>query len=467
MGKCPFHQSDSNEETTAPPDETSGQSHTWSSGRGIGRRAFIKSAVAIGGASALSAVLSTEAKASDTDSMSYPQGDPSNRPDQQYLWSPVGQLDAHGNPAPPSHQIVMLLEYNGDDIATDRDMMEEVCLQLEEAFAYDQQEGLCFIVGYSPAYFKRHSTDQPQDVDITEPRPVSPHNDPKLDRQDIFVQLASNQASIVLTAEAALFGEIESANGVDIDVSLAGRCTKAERRSVFAGAGLPAEEIDNDSIDDEAPLSMGFDSLYADSIPPEERITITDGPWTNGTVAMVSKLRLELDEWYTERDHAERIKEMFAPEYTPDDVGEFGEGLGEGSGREDGEGWEKELTERTDADAREKGVIGHSQKVTRARDDDFNVDLLRRDGDITIDGGNGGLSFVGLVEGISDWFKVGRAMYDTELDRTLREHDGRPSNDVNEHHPRSGIAAQMDVRARGHFLIPPRSLRALPSGRPD
>lgn len=90
---------------------------------------------------------------------------------------------------------------------------------------------------------------------------------------------------------------------------------------MFAGTGRSVENIDSDTIDDVAPLSMGFDSVYADSIPPEQRVTITTDPWT---------------------------EEMFAPQYTPDDVGDFGDGLGEGSGRDDGEGWEKELTERTD-----------------------------------------------------------------------------------------------------------------------
>lgn len=475
MGGCPFHTDD---EPGGTADKSDGETraHRWRSGPGLGRRSFVKSAVAIGGMNALSAVLSVEAGAKDPSSMPYPTGEPSNRPEQQHRWSNAGYTDDFGNPAAPKHQVVLLLDYLGDDIEGDRETVETAFEQLERAFAYDQEEGLLFNVGYSPAYFKRHSRGNPKDVDITEPRSVSPFNHPERNRQDVFVQLASDQASIVLAAEEALLGEADEVNGVDVEASLADLCETDERRPVFAGieeaadgedpVGLPAKNIDNEHIENDSPLSMGFDSVYSDSIPPEEQVTITNGPWTDGTVAMVSKLRLHLDEWYEERDRTERVNQMFAPQYTPEDVGDFGEGLGKGSGREDGDGWSKEITDRLEEDAREKGVVGHSQKVTRARDDDFAVDLLRRDGDITIDGGNGGLSFVGLVEGISDWFDMGEQMYDPKVDAMLRKHDDNQKGGANEHHPRSGIAAQIDVRARGHFLIPPRSLRSLPPSRP-
>ncbi|QIO24219.1 Tat pathway signal protein [Haloarcula sp. JP-L23] len=465
MGGCPFHADDGDSE--APEDRTEGErTHQWSSGRSIDRRAFLKSAVAIGGMSALTAAMSIEADGSDPSTTS-PDGDPSNRPPQQHRWSDAGYVDEHGNPAPPTHQIVLLLDYAGDDIDADRARMEASFRQLEEAFAYNQSEGLLFNVGYSPAYFKRYSTGQPKGVDITEPRAVSPYNNPEMDRQDIFLQLASDRASVVLAAEAALEGNADTVNGVSVENSLAEFCVVAERRSVFAGPGLPKERLSDDvaeHIDETSPLSMGYNSVYADSIPPEQRVTISEGPWMDGTVAMVSKLRLKLREWYEERTEAERVQEMFAPDYTPEDVGDFGEGLGEGSGRGDGEGWSDELTDQTEADAREKGIVGHSQKVSRARDDDFGVKLLRRDGDITVAGGKGGLSFVGLVEGISDWFDVADAMYDPGLDGVLRERDDTDGTDG--HHPRSGISARIDVLSRGHFLVPPRSLRALPPSRP-
>jgi hypothetical protein len=487
MGNCPFHGDDGE-----PTRESASRTHGWGTEPAVGRRSVVKSAVAIGGLGALSTVLRVTADSGDDPSaMPFPQGDPSNRPAQQHRWSDAGRSDRFGNPVAPAHQVVLLLDYVGDDIADDRATVEASFRQLEEAFAYDQREGLLFNVGYSPRYFKRHSRGTPTDVDITEPRAVSPHNDPEFDRQDVFVQLASDEAAIVLAAEEALLGTVDEVNGVAVDASLDGCCAVDERRSIFAGPGLPNDRItDEDAgehIDEEAPLSMGFASVYADSIPPEERITITDGPWADGTVAMVSKLRLELEAWYEDLTEAERVEQMFAPQYTTADVGDVGEGLGEGSGRGDGEGWERALTERTETDAREKGVVGHAQKVSRARDDDFDVDLLRRDGDITVAGGKGGLSFVGLVEGISDWFEMGELMYDPGLDGTLRGHDGGaddgcsrghgddeddegdgrgPDDASTGHHPRSGIAAQIDVLRRGHFLFPPRSLRALPPSRP-
>lgn len=477
MGNCPFHSDD------AGRRKSGGRSGR----RGLDRRAFVKSAVAIGGVEALSAVLSVGADADGPASMPYPNGDPSDRPKQQHRWSNAGYTDARGNPVAPAHQLVSLLEYVGDDVESDREAVEAAFTQLEEAFAYDQREGLVFNVGYSPAYFKRHSRGTPTDVDITEPRGVSPYNRPEFDRQDAFLQLASDEAAIVLAAESALLGEVSEVNGVAVEATFEGVFEVDDRRAVFAGPGLPRENITaadvHEHIEETSPLSMGYNSGFADSIPPEERVTIAEGPWADGTVAMVSKLRLRLRDWYENRDEDARIDEMFAPEYTREDVGDFGEGLGEGSGRGDGAGWERELTDRTDADARERGVVGHAQKVSRARDDDFGVKLLRHDGNITVGDGEGGLSFVGLVAGISDWFDVGEAMYDPRLDGKLRGYDGREGDGGRRerdqshgrddepghagHNPRSGIAAQIDVRTRGHFLIPPRSLRSLPPSRPD
>jgi hypothetical protein len=484
---CPFH---SDDEQEPPGDEgertrtesregTSGSdtAHGWSAGS-IDRRAFLKSAVAIGGTAALAAVLGGQGGAddgSDVASLPYPTGDPSARPEMQFLWSPVVVRDVLGNPTPPRHQLVLLLDYVGDDREADAAELEAALRQLESAFAYDQREGLLSKVGYSPAYFKRHSTGPPTGVEITEPRAVSPHNDPAMDRQDVFVQLASDEAAIVLAAEEALKGTVDEVNGVSIDASVDGILETDERRPVFAGPGLPKERIDDESvaerIDERAPLSMGYDSVFSGSIPTEDTVSIPDGPWAGGTVAMVSKLRLDLADWYENRTEEERVDEMFAPQFTTEDVGEFGEGLGEGSARKPGEDWEDEeehLTARTEADAREKGVVGHSQKLTRARDDDFEVTLVRRDGNITIDDGKGGLSFVGLVRRIDDWFEMAETMYDTDLDETLREHDGtdEATGEPDGHHPRSGIASSIDVRARGHFLVPPRSLRALPPASP-
>lgn len=465
-GGCPFHTDDADRDRNGN-ERGAQRTHHWS-GSTVDRRSFVKSAVAIGGLNALQAVLGVESGdvTGDPSSMPYSNGEPATRPRRQHEWSPVGRPDEFGNPTAPMHQVLLLMEYVGDDIDADRPTVEQSLRQLEEAFAYDQAEGLLFNVGYSPAYFKRHSTGRPKGVDITEPRSVSPHNDPEFDRQDVFVQLASDEAAIVLAAEEALLGEVDEVNGVPVDDSIDGICETDERRSVFVGPGLPKENIGDDDVSDHieqsSPLSMGYDSVYSDSVPAEETVTIADGPWRDGTVAMVSKLRLELEEWYEDRNEEERVQEMFAPQYTPEDVGDFGEGLKKGSGRGDRNGWSEELTERTEDDAREKGVVGHSQKVTRARDDDFEVDLLRRDGDITIDDGKGGLSFVGLVEGISDWFDMGEAMYDPQIDGLLREHDDDQRGGSNEHHERSGIAAQIDVRTRGHFLIPPRPLRSLP-----
>ena len=160
MGGCPFHSDKEGGETTTSEDGAQ-SAHSWTSKSGIGRRSFLASAGAIGGTSALSTVLRAEAAGDDPASMPFPNGDPSRRPEQQHRWSDVGRTDQFGNPAPPAHQLVFLLDYVGEDVDDDRDVVETTFTQLERAFKYDQREGLLFNVGYSPAYFKRHSAGTP------------------------------------------------------------------------------------------------------------------------------------------------------------------------------------------------------------------------------------------------------------------------------------------------------------------
>jgi hypothetical protein len=168
-----------------------------------------------------------------------------------------------------------LLEYVEDDLGADRETVETALLGLELVFAFDQAGRLLLNIEYSAAYLMRHSTGMPTGVDITEPESVSPHNDPNLDRQDAFLHLASNDAAIVLAAEEALNGTIDTVNDVDIEASFEDIFETDKRRSVFAWTGLLEERIDDESInehiEESSPLSMGHDSVFTGSIPTETR----------------------------------------------------------------------------------------------------------------------------------------------------------------------------------------------------
>jgi hypothetical protein len=55
---------------------------------------------------------------------------------------------------------------------------------------------------------------------------------------------------------------------------------------------------------------MGFKSGYADNLPPEDLVTIDEGPFAGGTVAQVSRTRLDLESWY-EEDHDDCVNTVF------------------------------------------------------------------------------------------------------------------------------------------------------------
>jgi hypothetical protein len=184
---------------------------------------------------------------------------------------------------------------------------------------------------------------------------------------------------------------------------------------------------------------MGFKSGYSDNLPPEDRVTIEEGPFEGGTVAQVSRTRLDLESWY-EEDHDDRVEMMYSPRHDKDEVGETGQSLA-ASSRVD-----EEMAEGADEDAREKGVVGHAQKLAAARDDDFQATVLRRDFNSTT-AGDANMEFVGFMERIDDFVEMQKKMRGEHL-------DVEPE--------RNGILDFFEAPNRATFLVPPRKLRALP-----
>jgi hypothetical protein len=101
------------------------------------------------------------------------------------------------------------------------------------------------------------------------------------------------------------------------------------------------------------------------------------------------------------------------------------------------------------------GVVGHSQKSARARDDDDSPLILRRDFDST-DDGTASLHFLALQRGVTDFVDTREAMNGTDI--TKQSAVGQRNN--------NGILQYIRTERRGNFLVPPRSLRALPPARP-
>ena len=421
------------------------------------RRAVLKAAVALGGASALSACLDR------TSDESVPAGDPNDKPTRQHAWREHVRQDEHGNSQLPSHQILLYLtlDADGPPSADDRDALAATLDALDRAYAWSH-EGLVHSIAYSPAYFDRFEESLPDGVDLPEPRALSPFESPTLDRQDAVLHLASDRADAVLEADRALRGERSDANGVTVP-PLTDVLTVDSRRTGFVGAGLPAQHQDAAGIPDSkpvpeaSPLFMGFQAGFRGNQATEDYVTIDDGPFAGGTTKVIANLRQRLADWYDEQSHEERVMEMFSPGHAAEGLVEgVGDNLGSDSGID-------RFLDDIEADAREHGRVGHAQKAARAnRDADGNVRLLRRHFESTDDIGSeqevASLHFPSLQRHISEFEAVRRAMNGTDLTAVTPAVRQRVNN---------GILEYIFVRRRGNFLVPPRRHRALPTPRPE
>lgn len=379
---------------------------------------------------------------------------PATLPAGQHVWNEYLVHDVHGNTTLPQHQAVLGLEYVGSMPPTEEERanVEAAMKSLERAHQWGTggspsaslNEGLLTMLGYAPKYFDRMDAT----VDgLTPPEEVleAVGGDPsKADDHDALLVLNSDYGSILLGCEEALFGNRDEINGQTFEGTFEGIFERNERRSGIVGRGQPAQEIDNDSIPEEAPLSMGFRSGFRDNQAPEEKVTLDDGPFAGGTILAASRLHIDLDRWY-EQDEAERIAEMFSPALDPEDVGETADRLGTNS----------EITKANADDvagtAAEHGRLGHSQKVARARDENFQPRILRRTEGVATDVDEGvGFNFQSVQASMDAFIEARKAMNVDEYDVDVAD----------ENH---GIVDFLETRARGSYLVPPRDQRALPT----
>ncbi len=424
-------------------------------GPNASRRRFLKAALAVGGASALSACLD---RFGDEP---IPQGvdDPTTLPDRQFAWNDHLSRDDGGNVVLPEQHLFLYLTYDGeasDGIPTtaDRETLEAALRTIERAFEWSN-EGVAFDLGYSPAYFDRFEASLPDSVDLPPPRRLTPVDTPTLDEQDALLHLASDRSDALLDIEETLFGDGETLNGVDIEGRLGDVFAVDDRRTGFIGPGLPAANqgvggIPEDGpVPEEAPLFMGFKAGFAGNQATEEYVTISEGPFAGGTTKHVARIRQQLDKWYGENSHDDMVSKLFSPRLAES---EAVEGVGNNLG--DDSGITEELYERVDETADQFGLVGHAEKAARGnRDDEGNVRTLRRHVEST-DNENASLHFPSYQQTISEFEAVQEAMNGTDLVRDHPQIDPRVKN---------GIFRYIFVENRGNFLIPPRSLRALPT----
>jgi len=418
--------------------------------RGISRREFAKSAVAIGGTAALAACLDRFGQPD------VPTGtDPSTLPARQHAWDGGLPTDDAGNTRLSRHHVLLLLDYERDGTPTDGDRRQvtDALHSLERAYAW-QANGLQFTLGYSPSYFERFESG-PAGVDLPAPEALAPFEDPELDTPDALLHLASDHESVVLAAEEALKGNRDTVNDVDVAASIDGVFAEQDRRTGFVGAGLPAQNQDVDGIPDsepvpeDAPLFMGFKSGFDENQASEDRVTVESGPFADGATQHLSRIRLQLQQWYEQDSRDQRVSKMFCPAHA--DEGKV-EGVGENLGTDSGVG---ECPEDVVENSRREGVAGHAQKAARARDDNDTPIILRRDFDST-DGGEARVHFLSLQRAITDFVATKAVMNGTDV-----ADESAVGQRVN-----NGILQYMRVERRGNYLLPPRGLRALPAADP-
>jgi general stress protein YciG len=428
--------------------------------RGLSRRALVKSALAIGGPSALAACLEAEqsADAETADPPEYPRGveDPSTLPARQHAWDEYLVRSIHGTETQSQHQLILGLSYEGSVPPTDteRETVEAALRTLERAFQWGSgrdtsgsvNNGLLFMLGYAPQYLDRVGIDLEC---LQRPETILSElgEDPSLAAPfDALLLLDSDYASILLAAEQALFGEKAELNGVAVDARLRDVFEVVERRTGVLGKGRPAAELDNEDIPEDAPLSMGFRAGFDNSLPPEDTATLETGPFAGGTTLAVSRITTDLDEWY-DQPHRERTKEMYCPAHDPEETGDIGQKLGNHSGIT-----EENVAEMADL-ADEHGIVGHAQKVASARSDDFQTQILRRSEGVATDEVNG------------TTFNFSSIQTDTRKFLAVREAMNVDEYDLDVPDDRHGIVDYLGTVSRSTFLVPPRTDRALPVAR--
>lgn len=555
----------------------------------VDRREFLRSALAVGGGSALATVggLSAVPETVDAETVDLTSGPVgyAERSNRQHAWDDYEESLPRGATKPPNHHLLLHLDYRGDGEPTpeNREQAERAFRALEYAFGWGH-EGVLFTVGYSPAYFDRFrdasEVVMPSGLDpenggldgkqgLVRPGPLvdataAPHEDPSetaADQFDAVIHLASDRAAYLLHAEETLWGDNPY---LSLSSDLDGVFTKPDsfpaRRVGFVGndnfedlsefdqvstgkgpdgvypAAVPDENqyADRPAADGDHPaaeLSMGFNALFENSNPRETNATILEdqrlvdpkppGMFAQGTVMHVSHLDINAEDWYGNNDLAERRAQMFSPRHDAENTGAVGENLGVSNAP--GDQPMRDLSADTDVaraapdDAASEGVVGHVQKVSRARFDlesritDAGVDtyraldrydaatervddlpghdgsqngeqvVLRRDFDAAT-GGQAGDHFVALMRFNPYMAYLRAAMNGGEFDTgafgldpdddgfvhpTVRDQvtgedkagfvnpDGEGNND-------NGILRYLTATRRGNYLVPPLTERALP-----
>lgn len=360
-------------------------------------------------------------------------------PGRQHAWNDVLRRDSTGNVLAPRHHRVLLLDLDVDPSDDTAKTIERAMRSLEGAYVWSP-DGLLHMLAWGSAYFERIGRLGPSPV--RKPRVLSRTDNPVLQEFDAALVLASDVPSHLAATERAMFGNRQTLGDDDVTARLGDVFSVAVRRTGFIGEGLPAAHTDAEGIPreipDEVSMFTGFFSGRRNTQASEGRVTIQDGRYAEGTTMHLSHLTESLDDWWTALDDDGRVARMFSPEFSPDDVADFASDV--------------PFSDAVREHAQEFGVVGHHEKVARARENGRPI-VLRRDFN-TVDGGQAGVHFLSLQRELSDFEKTRRAMNGWYLRDDHPDVTDRSNN---------GLLNFISVASRANFYVPPRAERALPS----
>jgi hypothetical protein len=356
MGGCPFHSSGDEGDGEDPSQGDRGQT--------VERRDFIRSALLIGGASAVGSLGSVAGVTTSVRAEKAPISAEA-RLNRQHAWDAYEALTASGNTKPPNNSLFLMLNYGreGEPSPGHRRRVETALGEIERHFEW-RTNGVLFTMAYSASYFDRFDERPPAGAAPDDAETVAStvegltdladtNDDVEPDTADAMLLLASDNAANLLAVEGALWGDSEE---LDFEATFEGIFEQPDewpdRRVGFLGPAFQqrAQEYedrfldDDQDVPDDAPLSMGFVAGFGDSIPAEEHVTLKrgqvfPGPGTErddvslddipyvegcefgerdpgvfaqGTLKHVSHLEIDLPEWY-DTDPDRRRHQMYSP----------------------------------------------------------------------------------------------------------------------------------------------------------
>ena len=401
---------------------------------------------------------------------------------------------------PLHHQVVtanLQVDESGGALIEARAGLERTLQRLDDAYP-SSPAGLGVTVGWGLPYFQRYvpgqaeqhlpidrraSTARRQTVRVLEDAKPFP-SDPAaliLEQNDLVVLLRSDSRERLQEAAQALFGDEHGPFRVTSDRrGFAGGGFEGGQslpKQLATAAGVPGAHL----IPDRAELFLGFTSTQAHR-PGRERISNLEtlgyadlgpqGYFTHGTHMHLSHLYEDIEAWYSDFTHRQRVDSTFRPglrvapgrlsvKQGPEDVQTAADVLRDyGRGRVIGHSGSIQPASRLDRDVRgpdgvlyEKGTVIPHRADFNTLDNPFfwSADPVRDGYD---PGPAAGLHFVGFNPTADD-FRRGRLAMDGVLPdgRVLRFPHGSRGQ---------GFNAVLKTTHRQNFLVPPRAHRSFP-----